>query len=137
MTRTENNHAPRKRGEGEWARTRGSRPFDRAIHARRRLNTPQTNRSPTTADRHGSTPDRPGPNPMAKVRAPETETGPTITAVLQRGPLAGRRVDADVVEGRPPKTIEVRTDDGSTCRYCLAEWNQSGPTAVYTSLYLV
>jgi hypothetical protein len=135
MTRTENNQAPRKRGE--WARARGSRPFDRAIHARRRLSTPQTNRSRTKADRHGANPDRPGPNPMAKVCASETETGPTITAVLQRGPLAGRRIEADVVEGRPPKTIDVRTDDGSTCRYCLADWAQTGPTAIYTSLYLV
>lgn len=69
--------------------------------------------------------------------ASERETGPTITAVLERGPLAGRRVDVDVVEGRPPKTIDVRADDGSSCRYCLADWVQTGTSAIYTFLYLV
>ena len=48
---------------------------------------------------------------VGKVCASERETGPTITAVLERGPLAGRRIDVDVVEGRPPKTIDVRADD--------------------------
>lgn len=62
---------------------------------------------------------------------------PTITAVLERGPLARRRIDVDVVEGRPPKTLDVRTDDGSSCRYCLAGWVQSGPSAIYTFLYRV
>jgi hypothetical protein len=61
--------------------------------------------------------------------------GPTIVAELGDGPLDGRRVDAEVVEGRPPKTIEVEADDGGTCRYCLAEWNQGGATAEYTFLY--
>jgi hypothetical protein len=74
---------------------------------------------------------------VGKVSASERETGPTITAVLQRGPLAGRRIDVDVVEGRPPKTIDARADDGSTCRYCLADWAQTGPSAIYTFLYLV
>ena len=73
----------------------------------------------------------------AKMCASETETGPTITAVLQRGPLAGRRIEVDVVEGRPPKTIDVAADDGSRCRYCLADWTQAGPSATYTFLYLV
>jgi hypothetical protein len=72
-----------------------------------------------------------------KVSASERETGPTITAVLQRGPLAGRRVDVDVVEGRPPKTIDATADDGSTWRYCLADWAQTGPSAIYTFLYLL
>jgi hypothetical protein len=31
------------------------------------------------------------------------QTGPTITAVLEGGPLGGRRIEVDVVEGRPPK----------------------------------
>ena len=74
---------------------------------------------------------------VAKVCASERETGPTITAVLQRGPLAGRRIEVDVVEGRPPKTIDVPADDGSTCRYCLSDWTQSGPSAIYMFLYLV
>jgi hypothetical protein len=74
---------------------------------------------------------------VGKVCASERETGPTITAVLERGPLAGRRIDVDIVEGRPPKTIDVRADDGSSCRYCLADWVQTGPSAIYTFLYRV
>jgi hypothetical protein len=65
------------------------------------------------------------------------EVGPTITAALDDGPLRGRRIEAQVVEGRPPSTVDAPADDGSTCRYCLAEWVQSGPTAVYTFLYRV
>jgi hypothetical protein len=57
--------------------------------------------------------------------------------VLERGPLAGRRIDVDVVEGRPPKTINVPADDGGTCRYCLADWVQAGSSAIYTFLYRV
>jgi len=72
---------------------------------------------------------------LGKVRASEGETGPTITAVLEGGPLGGRRIEVDVVEGRPPKTIDVHADDGSTCRYGLADWIQSGPSAVYAFLY--
>jgi hypothetical protein len=68
---------------------------------------------------------------------PTNDTGPTIIAVLDDGPLAGREVDAAVVEGRPPKTIDVPADDGTTCRYCLVEWNQSGPSAQYEFLYVV
>ncbi|MET0684869.1 MAG: hypothetical protein ABW060_06105 [Solirubrobacteraceae bacterium] len=63
--------------------------------------------------------------------------GPTVTAILSDGPLSGRSVDAEVTQGRPPSTIEVLADDGTTCRYCLAEWTQSGPEAVYTFLYRV
>jgi hypothetical protein len=68
---------------------------------------------------------------------PTHDTDPTIIAVLDDGPLSGREVDAAVVEGRPPKTIDVPGEDGTTCRYCLAEWNQSGPSATYEFLYLV
>jgi hypothetical protein len=62
---------------------------------------------------------------------------PTITAVLEDGPLAGQTVEEDTVEGRPPKTIDVRHDDGSTSRYCLAGWEQGGRSAAYTFLYPV
>jgi hypothetical protein len=44
-----------------------------------------------------------------------------IVALLEGGPLAGRRIEAEVVEGRPPKTLDLAADDGSTCRSCLAE----------------
>ena len=60
-----------------------------------------------------------------------------ITAMLQDGPLRGRSVEAELVEGRPPKTIDVSDDDTSMCRYCLAEWSQSGQSAAYTFLYPV
>jgi hypothetical protein len=60
-----------------------------------------------------------------------------ITAVLEDGPLKGQDVESELVEGRPPKTIDVPDEDGSACRYCLAEWAQSGPSAVYTFLYRV
>jgi hypothetical protein len=65
------------------------------------------------------------------------QAGPTIIAVLEGGPLAGRRLEAEVVEGRPPGTIDVQADDGSTCRYCLAEWAPADPSAVYAFLYPV
>jgi hypothetical protein len=66
------------------------------------------------------------------------DTGaPTIIAMLEGGPLAGRRLEAGIVEGRPPRTIDVEADDGGTCRYCLAEWAQAGPSAVYAFLYRV
>lgn len=65
------------------------------------------------------------------------DTGPTINAELDGGPLDGRRIDVAVVEGRPPKTMDVPADDGSTCRYCLADWAQAGPSAAYTFLYRV
>ena len=68
---------------------------------------------------------------------PDQDVGPTITAALDDGPLRGTRIEAQVVEGRPPSTLDVPADDGSICRYCLAEWSQSGPSAAYTFLYRV
>jgi hypothetical protein len=65
------------------------------------------------------------------------EVEPTITAALDDGPLQGTRIETRVVEGRPPSTVDVPADDGSTYRYCLADWAQSGPSAVYTFLYRV
>lgn len=62
---------------------------------------------------------------------------PTITAALDDGPLQGTRLETQAVEGRPPSTVDVPAEDGSMCRYCLAEWVQSGPSAVYTFLYRV
>jgi hypothetical protein len=70
---------------------------------------------------------------MAEAR----DTGPTISAVLDGGPLDGRQIDVAVVEGRPPKTMDVPVDDECTYRYCLADWMQAGPSAVYTFLYRV
>ena len=78
-----------------------------------------------------------GPDARAAARASVPDVGPVITAVLDDGPLRGKRIEAQVVQGRPPSTIDARADDGGTCRYCLAEWVQSGPSAVYTFLYRV
>jgi len=65
------------------------------------------------------------------------ETGPTVTAVFKDGPLQGTSIEAEVIEGRPPKTIDAPADDGSTYRYCLEGWVQSGRSAAYTFLYRV
>jgi hypothetical protein len=73
--------------------------------------------------------------PRVETTAPALETGPTIVAVLEGGPLTGRRIETDVVEALPPRTIDVDADDGSTCRYCFPECAQAGPPAVYTFLY--
>ncbi len=74
-------------------------------------------------------------NPSEATRI--AEAGPTITAMLEDGPLKGTRIQAEIVEGRPPKTIDAPADDGTTCRYCLADWVQSGRSAAYTFLYRV
>jgi hypothetical protein len=66
-----------------------------------------------------------------------TEGVPRMAATLEDGPLEGRTIGAEMVEGRPPKTIDLPADDGSTCRYCLADWVQSGGSAAYTFLYRV
>ena len=68
---------------------------------------------------------------------PAAAGAPRISAALSDGPLDGRRIDVEVVEGRPPKTIEVAAADGGACRYCLAEWEQAGASAAYTFLYRV
>jgi hypothetical protein len=71
------------------------------------------------------------------VSATLAQPRPRITATLRDGPLAGRDLEVDVVEGRPPKIINVPIDEAKTGRYCLAEWTQSGPSAIYTFLYRV
>jgi hypothetical protein len=77
----------------------------------------------------------PPPEPARAVR--EGDRAPTIIAELNDGPLEGRRVETEAVEGRPPKTLDVEAVDGGTCRYCLAEWTQTGGSAAYTFLYRV
>jgi hypothetical protein len=67
----------------------------------------------------------------------EQPAGPTIAAILTDGPLEGRSVDVELIEARPPRTVEVRADDDTTCRYCLTEWTQAGPSADYSFLYRV
>lgn len=60
----------------------------------------------------------------------------TLVAKLADGPLSGTTRELVAVEGRPPKTIEVDYGD-RRARYCLAEWEQSGHSAVYAFLYEV
>lgn len=63
---------------------------------------------------------------------------PTITAVLEDGPLKGTRVEVESLEGRPPKTLDLGSLDGSDpCRYCLDGLIQGGASAIYTFLYRV
>ena len=78
----------------------------------------------------GATPLRKQPRPTAAADAP------TITATLTDGPLKGDTIETEVLEGRPPKVIDVPVENGS-CRYCLAQWAQSGPSALYTFLHRV
>jgi hypothetical protein len=63
--------------------------------------------------------------------------GPMIEARLVDGPLSGTTTDVHPVEGRPPKTIDVDGPADGRLRYCLAEWEQSGHSAVYSFLYEV
>ena len=60
-----------------------------------------------------------------------------VRALLEDGPLQGKTVEVEVVEGRPPKTVDVPDEEGGACRYCLAQWTQEGMTAAYTFLYTV
>jgi hypothetical protein len=68
---------------------------------------------------------------------PVAEIGPTINATFKDGPLEGSRMEVEVIEGRPPKTIDVAAEHASTCRYRLAGWVQSGRSAVYSFLHRV
>jgi hypothetical protein len=60
-----------------------------------------------------------------------------VRALLEDGPMQGKTVEVEAVEGRPPKTIDVPDGKGGACRYCLAQWTQEGMTAAYTFLYAV
>ena len=60
-----------------------------------------------------------------------------MQALLTDGPLQGKPVEVQPVEGRPPTTIDLQDEDGGTLRYCLSELNQEGMTAAYTFLYAV
>ncbi len=60
-----------------------------------------------------------------------------MQALLEDGPLKGRPVEVEPVEGRPPKTIDLEDEEGGTVRYCLSEWTQEGMTATYGFLYAV
>ena len=66
-----------------------------------------------------------------------SSSAPTITAMLVDGPLEGKTIEAEVVEGRPPKTIDVPGEGAHAMRYCLADWVQAGQSAAYTFLYRV
>ena len=60
-----------------------------------------------------------------------------MQALLEDGPLKGKTVEIEFVEGRPPMTVDIPDEKGGTCRYCLGELTQEGHTATYTFLYAV
>ena len=60
-----------------------------------------------------------------------------VQALLTDGPLKGRLVEVEPVEGRPPATIDISDDHDGTLRYCLSELSQKGMTAAYSFLYAV
>jgi hypothetical protein len=51
--------------------------------------------------------------------------------------MQGASIDVEVLEGRPPKTLDLTAEDGGMCRYCLEGWMQAGSSARYTFLYNV
>ena len=51
--------------------------------------------------------------------------------------MRGDSIDVEVLEGRPPKTLDLTASDGGACRYCLSGWMQAGRSARYTFLYRV
>jgi hypothetical protein len=61
-----------------------------------------------------------------------------MQALLTDGPLKGKSIEVEAVEGRPPMTVDLQNEgDDGTLRYCLSELNQEGMTAAYTFLYAV
>ena len=60
-----------------------------------------------------------------------------MDAVLLDGPLKGKSIQMEPVEGRPPATLDLPGEDGATLRYGLAEWTQEGTSAEYAFLYPV
>ena len=60
-----------------------------------------------------------------------------MRALLTDGPLKGKPVEVEPVEGRPPMTIDLQAEDDGTLRYCLLKLDQKGITADYTFLYAV
>ena len=44
--------------------------------------------------------------------ASDQEVWPMITAALDDGPLRGMRIEAQVIDGRRPSTVDVLVDDG-------------------------
>jgi hypothetical protein len=60
-----------------------------------------------------------------------------VQALLEDGPLKGKTVEIEAVEGRPPMTVDVPDEEGGVARYCLGELTQEGHTAIYTFLYAV
>jgi hypothetical protein len=60
-----------------------------------------------------------------------------MRALLTDGPLQGKPLEVEPVEGRPPATIDLHDEANGCLRYCLSELKQEGMTAAYTFLYAV
>ena len=96
-----------------------------------RASRPEGVASPGSGGSFRLSPPPPDPRSSSHGAPFRSRSGPTITAKLDDGPLKGQRIETEIVEGRAPSTIDATADDGSTCRYVLAEWTQSGPSAAY------
>jgi len=70
---------------------------------------------------------------------PVSRTAPRapVKALLTDGPMRGKPVEIELVEGRPPMTIDLQDEKDGTLRYCLSELSQEGMAATYTFLYAV
>jgi hypothetical protein len=78
------------------------------------------------------------PDRVVELRDSDPEASPAITALLEDGPLADRSSAEDSRSVlRRARRERVSADDGSACRYCLAEWVQTGRSARYAFLYRV
>ena len=60
-----------------------------------------------------------------------------MKALLEDGPLKGKTLEVEAVQGRPPATVDVPDEKGGTLRYGLSEWTQEGMSAGYSYLYAV
>ena len=78
-----------------------------------------------------------GTNEAFSCGSDESIYAAAVQALLEDGPMQGKTLEVEVVEGRPPKTVDVPDEKGGVCRYCLAQWTQEGTTAAYTFLYAV
>ena len=80
---------------------------------------------------------RAGEERLSNVGRDESPYAGAVRALLEDGPMQGKKVEVEAVEGRPPSTIDVPDENGNACRYCLAQLTQEGMTAAYTFLYAV
>ena len=74
---------------------------------------------------------------MANRRSDDGTDEHPVKALLTDGPMQGNPVEIELVEGRPPMTIDLQDKEDRALRYCLSELSEEGMTAAYTFLYAV